>query len=369
VDFGVILAHVLIAAIIFWLRRDEWIALFVSATLITNGAITPLSLMYARSAGDPTGLLLVNVVVYLGIVSSFVVLYLFPDGRFIPPWTRPFALVWAIANFYGVFFPNAPYSLPQWPLPVQIMLLGIWSGTGIFAQIYRYDKVSRAIERQQTKWAILGLTAAVVGPFAYYIPIVLNSSLGQANTSNFLFQRLGGAIFTLSLLSRLGGLTLFTFVLLVFPLSFAIAILRYRLWDIDLIIRRTLIYGGLTGALAVLYFGSVVFLQQVFRLLTGAQSLQDVRQSEIVTIISTLSIAAFFNPLRRRIQETIDLRFYRHKYDAAQVLAAFSATVRDEVELEKLSERLIDVVKETMQPASVSLWLNETEQGKGETVG
>jgi hypothetical protein len=357
-DFVVILAHVLIAAIIFRSRRDEWIALFVSFTLITNGAITPLSLMYASEANSPVWLLLVDVVVYLGIVSSFVILYLFPDGRFIPPWTRLFALLWAIVNFYGIFFPNAPFSFPRWHILAQVIVLATWSGTGIFAQIYRYENVSRAVERQQTKWAILGLAGAVLGPFAYYLPFVIIGSLNPANTSNFLFQRLGSTFFTLSLLSRLGGLTVFTFALLIFPISFAIAILRYRLWDIDLIIRRTLIYSALTVVLAIIYFGSVILLQQVFRTLTGQQ------QSEIVTIVSTLAIAALFNPLRHRVQDAIDQRFFRRKYDAAQVLTAFAATCRDEVHLEKLSADLLAVVLETIQPAHVSLWLRTPGDSK-----
>ena len=127
--------------------------------------------------------------------------------------------------------------------------------------------------------------------------------------------------------------------------------LRYRLWDIDLIIRRTLVYTTLSTALAATYLGSVVVLQQLARALTGQQ------QSEIVTVISTLAIAALFMPMRRRVQSFIDRRFYRRKYDAQQVLARFSANVRDEVDLAQLSEHLRTVVVETLQPAHVSLWL------------
>jgi hypothetical protein len=139
-------------------------------------------------------------------------------------------------------------------------------------------------------------------------------------------------------------------VLLLFPLTLAIAVLRYHLWEIDILINRALVYGLLTGALGLVYFVSVALLQGLLRVFTG-------QGSQLAIIVSTLAIAALFNPLRRRIQTVIDRRFYRHKYDAAQVLAAFSATVRDEVDLNRLTEQLRQVVEETMQPEHVSLWL------------
>ena len=147
--------------------------------------------------------------------------------------------------------------------------------------------------------------------------------------------------------------------LTIVPLSLSIAVLRYRLYEIDLLINRTLVYGALTALLIAVYVGSVVSLQGVLRALIG-------HESQLAVVASTLLIAALFNPLRRRIQTFIDRRFYRGKYDAAKTLEVFSAKLRDETDLDALSDDLVGVVKETMQPAHVSLWLRPDRPSEGE---
>jgi hypothetical protein len=145
------------------------------------------------------------------------------------------------------------------------------------------------------------------------------------------------------------------------PVAVGIAILRYRLYEIDIVINRTLVYGSLTAMLALVYFGGVATTQAIFRALTG-----EVEQPQLAIVVSTLVIAALFNPLRRRIQGFIDRRFYRSKYDARKILEAFSAKLRDETDLDALRDDLVGVVEETMQPAHVSLWLRPETTSKGQ---
>jgi hypothetical protein len=192
------------------------------------------------------------------------------------------------------------------------------------------------VERQQSKWALLGLAATAVSVALYALLFGFVPPPGQPR-----------------LLLYLLGSTVLVSMVLTLPVSLAVSILRYRLWDIDLLIRRTLLYSAVTATLALIYLGGVVGLQGVLRRVTGQE------QSELVVVLSTLAIAALFGPVRRGLQAAIDRRFYRRRYDAARVLNTFGAGLRDEVDLDALAERLVMTVDETMQPATVSLWLRE----------
>ncbi len=150
--------------------------------------------------------------------------------------------------------------------------------------------------------------------------------------------------------------------LVVFPVSFAVSILRYRLWDIGVLINRTLVYGALTGTIVVTYLASILVLETVFRAATG-------QGGTLAVVVSTLAIAALFVPLRRRIQRIIDRRLYRSRYDAARTLQAFSVACRDEVDLERLSNALVGVVHDTLQPSHVSLWLPGSDAGPDRASG
>jgi hypothetical protein len=352
----VVVVHLVIGAIVFWRRSDEWIALALAFALVCNGALLPLSLIYPTGIASPFVQLLVGLVTYIGLVTGLSLLYLFPDGQFIPRWTRLMVIAWAGLLFFAIFLPSSALSLETWPIPLQLLVLVVWSGVGLFAQLHRYLEVSSPLQRQQTKWAILGLVLAVLGPFGYFLPFVILPALSDPEVPNILYQRIGPSLFTFSLVFNLIGLTGFTLALLVFPASFVVAILRYRLWDIDVIINRTLVYGALTGTLALVYLVGVALLQGVFRGLTG-------QGDQIAIVATTLGIAGMFNPLRRRLQAVIDRRFYRRRYDAARALAAFSGTVQDEVELEDVSQALLRIVEETVQPLQTSIWLRDIRPG------
>lgn len=349
-DVVVVFAHVIIATIIFRRREDDWMALFLAFALVTNGALLSLSLTYSSGDLTPIFQVALQAVTTIGLIAGMTLLYLFPTGRFVPGWTGWMALSWGVLMVTAIFWPQSPLSFPSWPTGIQIMILLTWIGVGIYAQVYRYRNVSRPTQQQQAKWAMSGLFASAVGPFTYFLTFVILPAIGGPTIPNILYQRVGASFFAFSLFFKLTGSTLFTLILLLFPLSFAIAILRYRLWDIDVIINRALVYGVLTGLLILIFFGGVTLLGGVFRTFTG-------QGSQLAVVISTLSIAGLFNPLRLRVQDTIDRRFYRQKYDAEQALSSFAATVRDEVDLDRMEKALIAAVDETMQPEHVSLWL------------
>jgi hypothetical protein len=347
-----VFAHLLPAAFIFWRRGAQGVCWLVAFTLVVTGALFPLALFYPAVTPLAPGLrLLINVITSLGLILSMVLLYVFPDGEFHPAWTRLVALLWAAVAVAAIFLPDLPFSLPSWPAWLQVLLLLGWAGTGVYAQIYRYFHISSPAQRQQAKWAGLGLVAAVVGPLAYFVPFVILPGLEAPELPTLLVRRLGASFFALAVAGELVFQTLFTASLILFPLLFAIAILRYRLWDIDLLINRALVYGTLSAVLTAAFLLSVILLQAGFQAVTGQ------RQGQLVTVLSTLLIAALASPLRWRVQEAIDRRFYRHRYDATRTLTAFSTAVRDEVDLDHLQTRLLDVVHDTMEPDRAWLWL------------
>ena len=281
---------------------------------------------------------------------------LFPNGRLPSRRWRPFAWFVGVAAVGGIvtiaLLPGPVSELGPIENPlglerfnkahdlVQALVEALWYPLiELMALASLFVRFRRAggVERQQIKWVTYAAAVAVIGAILTY---------GGADATGARWAWMVGETL---LVIGFGGL----------PIAIGFAVLKYRLYDIDLIINRTLVYGVLTGTLALVYFVGVATTQTIFRALTGQE-----QQPQLAVVISTLVIAALFMPLRRRIQSFIDRRFYRRKYDASKTLEAFSAKLRDETDLNALSNDLIGVVRETMQPAHISLWLRPDPASK-----
>ena len=318
-----------VSTVIVLRRSDDRMALIVALMLVTLGPIIATSYL----STNPSPWRVPNECLSFLFLTLFLLVFsLFPTGQFVPHWMR-----WTIVVFLAV---NALFTFY---LDALVTVLNIYGALGylvflgevailVVVQLYRYRRVSSPLERQQTKWVIFGfavlITVYVIGSVPYLMFSVLTGP-GSLYLPTYVAVQI--------------------FLLLFIPLSFGFAMLRSRLWDIDIIINRTLVYATLTGTLALVYVGSIILLQYLLRGLTQGY--------DVAIVGSTLVSAALFGPLRHRIQMIIDRRFYRRKYDAAKTLEAFSATLRNAVDLERLREELVVVVQETMQPAQVSLWL------------
>ena len=307
-----------LAVLLFWRKPNDRMALFASFFFLITAVVWSYALDYFLTAyfGAPSTYALWS---FLSIPLGILLCCIFPNGRFVPRWTRWVFLVSipASLSFFAGGEGRSIASVVTYPLFFLVL----------YAQVYRYRRVSNYAERKQTKWVVYGFVVSIV--------LSLIASL--------IYKHPGPPLLN------------------VLPLALTIAILRSHLWDIDVIIRRTLVYSVLTALLALIYFGGVVVLQQLTRSITG-------ESSDVAIVVSTLVIAALFFPLRQRVQTAIDRRFYRRKYDAAKTLAAFSATVRDEVELDTLTSELLNVVNETMQPTQISVWLRQTDTLAGKLV-
>jgi hypothetical protein len=365
-----------IALAIFWFHPDNRIGWLY---LVSGTALSHLNLLYLyfdwallNEVSQPWFPYLLwyfyNFGSLLLLVPLFVLLpALFPSGHFLSPRWRKLTLVLllllvfatallAIApdfnqdNGFEFSYPlENPMGLsglpdnwgPFFGRAITILTIGV-SLASIASFILRFRR-SQGDERQQMKWFAYFLATAVTVQLIVFEVLVV--SLRPRLTSSRWISILDTAYEGIVMIVMLG-----------FPLTIGIAVFKYRLYDIDILIRRTLVYGALTVLLGSIYFGGVVLLQQIFSGLTGQAD------SPLAIVLSTLAIAALFTPLRSRLQAFIDRRFYRQRYDAERTLAAFAAQARDETDLETLSAMLAESVAETMQPTKLSLWLENSEE-------
>jgi hypothetical protein len=341
-----------------------WVLMVPVALYVVGGPQASYIESLAPSSPAPTVPLLLMVWFsnwnwLLLIIPLLYIPLLFPSGR--PPtprwrWVSVAVIGWATLFVLMVTLtqkinanttPNIVFDNPIGVLGKDTteLLVSLWIA-GLLALVVacavalfvRYRRANDT-EREQIKWLLYASAVFLVVYIGGFV-----SGLGGTDI-------LGGYIWSVFF-----GLSVITL-----PAAIGIAILRYRLYDIDVVINRTLVYGALTATLVGVYVGSIVVLQGLLRALTG-------QESQLAIVASTLAVAALFNPLRHRIQAFIDRRFYRRKYDAAKTLEAFSAKLRDETDLEALNSELVGVVKETMQPAHVSLWLRSDSASKKDEV-
>jgi hypothetical protein len=314
---------------------------YAAYVMVTRGQPDALAIVGAWIGSWYWYLLLALILVYLPL--------LFPDGHLLSRRWLPVAVLMgigtlgvvvlgALANTLSVN--EAPGYKIDNPIGIEglanvehLPVFGVLGGLlfvgviGAVASVVVRFRRSRGVEREQMKWFVWAVAPILVIPIGDYLPGLIGS-------------------------------VVFAGVLIALPTAIGIAVFKYRLYDIDVIINRTLVYGSLSATLVMVYFGGIVLLQRLFVVLTG-------QQSTLAVVASTLAIATLFVPLRRRVQGFVDRRFYRRKYDARKTLEAFSAKLRDETDLEVLNNDLVGVVRETMQPAHVSLWLRPGTVPKG----
>jgi hypothetical protein len=312
-----------IAAVLRWRASENGMALLVGLMLVLFGtsSLVADTVLLTSFLGSVLATNLAPFFSSLAAACALLVIFLFPNGRFVPGWMRWFVLCGVVLT-----------PILTGPLVLgNVLWVIIWL-SAVGTQIYRYQRVSTPVEQQQTKWVLLGFFLLLLIVLGFSLPEIVLPALGQSGS---LFSFVDGLIGTFG-------------AILLLPLFFGIAILGYRLYDIDVIINRTLVYVGLVIGLSALLRGLIS------------------QDSSVAIVLSTLVIAALFQPLRSRIQQVIDRRFYRRKYDAAKIVAAFSATLRQEVDLNQLREQLLAVVQQTMQPASLSLWIRPAKQQAAE---
>jgi hypothetical protein len=327
-----------------------WMLNMVTGSYMIYGmrVAAPGSIPYPAAVGSLAGWLGPMAILLFGTY----LLLLFPDGRLPSSRWRPVAWLCGLviaSNIVATTFAPGPLSdlrsvrnpigLEGYPWLANAndavgLLFPVCLLASASSLVLRYLRSGEEV-REQIKWLAFAASVVALGVSGAIVEGTLFASDATGSADPFLGKLLQDAI-TMSF----AGV----------PVAIGFAVLKYRLYDIDVVINRALVYGSLTVSLAAVYWGAVVLLQEIFRALSG-------QESTLAVVASTLAIAALFNPLRRRVQSFVDRRFYRSKYDARKTLEAFSATLRDETDLQSLNDHLVGVVGETMQPVHVSLWL------------
>lgn len=305
-----------VAVLIFWHKSDDWMAMLISVLLVTYA--TWIYRATDMLASDPLWGYAVTLLDVAFGVLLLIFLYLFPNGQFVPRWTGVLAVVWGAWYVLEELFPTSSLAFGYtWPGTLSLLFTVGWVCTGIFSQVYRYARVSSPVERQQTKWVVLGLTAAFLGSVITEVSSLLVSP-GYAGVLNSVI-----------------GSTMTHVLRLLLPLSIGIAILRYRLWDIDVVINRTLIYGTLTTLLAAAFAASAALIGQVSEIGFGEES------KTLAVVVSAILVVTVFEPLRKAVDKGINKRFFPENVEIAREFVEFEPDVRSALSTTELLQTVV----------------------------
>lgn len=327
------IAFAVTALVIFIKRSNDWMAMFFGLTMVVVGCYNTRALLVI-DAVVPSLQAPATVVHAMAVMFAPLFLFIFPDGRFRPGWTKVLAAFQLPILFV---FPDLPETLVQMPIAAQyvqpwrwqaiVFLAGFYLTAGIVAQVQRYRKFSDSVQRQQTKLVILSYCGFMGAVVATYVLL-----LAGFPESWFAW----GLVATIPLIT-------------ISPIAIGIAILRYRLYDLGFVVNRTIVYGALTLFLGASYFALIALMQSAL--------IPFAPENDLAIAASTLAVAGLFQPARRRIQTAIDHLFYRDKYDAQKIVSRFSQRLHAEIDLESVEEELRGVILETIHPTAVSVWL------------
>jgi hypothetical protein len=269
-----------VGVVIFWRRSDDWMALVTSLGLLTFSVFATSFGPIMLAEQYPTTRLTVHLLGFLGSISLYLFFYLFPNGRFVPRWTRWVAVCWAAHEIPYWFFPDSIFNIDRSLPLLDFVAISTFICVGIGSQLYRYRRVSGPVQRQQTKWVVYGTVLSGLGAVGFAVPLSVFPTLSQYGSLGALVIQVGNS----------GSM-------LLFPLSIGVAILRHHLWDIDIIINRTLIYGSLTTVLAAVFAITDTLLLPLL-----VQTFLGEEDPTLNAVISAVIIAVLFEPLRRRIK-------------------------------------------------------------------
>jgi signal transduction histidine kinase len=330
-----------VAALIFWRKSSDPLALFVSLALLLFGTATQPFALEALTAVHPVWHLPVAVLHFLGSAFFSLFLYLFPNGRFVPRWTRWVALVWIAWLLPRYWFPNwPPTGSNTWLAWTNLFIWLSALGTAIYSQAYRYRRISNKVQRQQTKWAVFGIVTALTG-FLIFNVAVSAIALPAPSSADALAALMIGAALMYS-------------ALLLIPLSIGIAVLRYHLFDIDIIINRTLVYGALTVSVVGIYVLVVGYLSVLFRTAGGQGHLA-------ISVLATGLVALLFQPLRNGLQRGINRLMYGERDDPYAVLSRLGQRLEATLASEAVLPTIVETVKESLKLPYTAITLKQDD--------